>query len=163
MRLVPSVSLSRLTIVSAVLAGGIIAYVLVPPEPAAPLHVCGGHTLADPAPAPAPTQAEADAEWKELERQAAELPHYVKLDTVPAGATIMVNDEVIGKTPFEGALPTQELDLSIQFKLEGYVPILMPVNVVESFERCDQGMCLTVREELSTKRIGDFPPHPQPY
>ncbi|MBT8491771.1 MAG: TIGR02266 family protein [Deltaproteobacteria bacterium] len=83
-------------------------------------------------------------------------PRRLSLKSSPPGATIVINEEELGKTPkdlvLKGKLATQD-DISIQLRLDGYVPIYLPVNVSNNFEDKGTEMALAIEEKLQKEML----------
>lgn len=44
----------------------------------------------------------------------------IEVDSVPAGAQVLVDGAVLGKTPFHGALPSRSGTTTVVLRLDGY-------------------------------------------
>jgi hypothetical protein len=51
----------------------------------------------------------------------------VVIDSLPAGAEVVRNGSVIGKTPYRGTLPRSSRDVQLVLRLRGYAP--KPITV----------------------------------
>jgi hypothetical protein len=52
----------------------------------------------------------------------------VELDSVPAGAKVLLGGVVLGKTPFRGTLPRRPGDAALVIRLEGYADRRVPIR-----------------------------------
>ena len=57
---------------------------------------------------------------------------HLRVDTAPAGAAVMVDDDRVGVTPFDGQVPVGEHDLTVS--LTGYQTVTEHVTVAEGTE-----------------------------
>ena len=69
------------------------------------------------APVPTPTTGNADPRV-----DAARAEVQLTFDSQPAGATVLIGEEVVGKTPLTTRRPKSEQTVSVNFKLAGYRP-----------------------------------------
>jgi hypothetical protein len=74
----------------------------------------------------------------------------VSVETVPAGAQILLGDTAFGKTPFHGTLPRRDGDVTLVVRLAGYVEKAVVVRADQSI---DEHIKLVGAPPVPTSRV----------